>query len=74
MATIKGVEARAAKYTDGPNGDGYYTAGIDMACSDIFGKPDWHLHAIEFHSKDKAEAESRRDTFLAVLAFVNGEN
>lgn len=65
--TLSGVEVQASKYTDGPSESGYFTAGIDTACKDIFGKPDWHFHAIEFHSKDKAEAERRRDLVLAMI-------
>lgn len=60
---------RKSDYTEGPNECGYYTAGIDTPQLDIFGKPDWHGHAIQFHHKDKAEAERRRDLALnAALA------
>lgn len=62
---------RKGKYTDGPNECGYFTAGIDATIPDIFGKQDWHLHAIEFHSKDRNEAERRRD--FVFDAIVNGE-
>lgn len=57
----------AARYTDGPNADGYYSAGIDIPRADRFGRSDVHAHAIEFHSKDKATAELRRDTVLLAL-------
>lgn len=55
--------------TDGPTKYGYYTAGIDVVQADIFGLPDWHLHAMQFHSEHKAEAERHRDfVFDAIVA------
>jgi len=66
---LNGAEIRKSKYTDGPNSSEYFTAGIDIAI-DRYGKPDWHYHAIEFHSKDKAEAEMRRDIVLAALGRI----
>jgi len=59
---------RKGKYTDGPNPNGYFTAGIDAVKADSFGFPDWHFHAIEFHDKIKTEAERRRDEVFALLA------
>lgn len=57
-----------AKYTDGPNADGYFTAGIDLQClTNIHGEPDTHHSAIEFHSKVLAIAEARRDFVLHIL-------
>lgn len=65
---LAGTEVRAAKYTDGPNQDGYYTAGIDAAYVNFRREQDWHSHAIEFHHKDKATAEARRDAVMTALA------
>lgn len=67
MTNIDGASIQPSKYIDGPNDCEYFTAGIDIACTDIFGKPDWHFHAIEFHDKDKSVAERRRDIVLAAL-------
>jgi len=67
MSDEKSVGWIAAQYTDGPNADGYYSAGIDIPMV-RYGKPDMHGHAIEFHSKDKATAEARRDAVLAAVA------
>lgn len=58
---------RKGQYIDGPNQCGYYTAGIDAPIKSALGKPDWHLHAIEFHDKDKSVAKSRRDLVLGLL-------
>jgi hypothetical protein len=58
---------RAAKHTHGPNKDGFYSAGIDTPYFDGHGQQQWHLHAIEFHSETKAEAEGRRDLVMALL-------
>lgn len=69
-ATLIGVAQRpanpnwVASETFGPNGSGYYTASIDIL--DTFDNGTRaHHNAIEFHSKDKAIAESRRDAVLA---------
>lgn len=62
---------RKSKYTDGPNDSGTFSAGIDSVIADTFGKPDWHLHAIEFHSKNIAESERWRD--FVFDAIVKGE-
>lgn len=59
--------ARPSAYTEGPNDSGYFTAGIDLPASDN----QFHDHAIEFHSKHKAEAERRRDFVLAAILLVN---
>jgi hypothetical protein len=58
------TEWRNSGPAEGPNECGYFTAGIDVPTTDIFGRPTWHYHAIEFHSKDKEEAERRRDVAL----------
>lgn len=54
---------------EGPNTDGYYTAGIDLYRPGPGWRDPWHDHAIEFHSKDKAEAERMRDLALARLQY-----
>jgi hypothetical protein len=61
---------RKGKYTDGPNECGYYTAGIDASMLDIHNTLDWHLHAIEFHSRDKDMAERRRDLVFKLLTEI----
>lgn len=58
---------RKGKYTDGPNESKFYSSGIDAQFLDGQGNPDWHFHAIEFHHKDKAEAERLRDFAFARL-------
>jgi hypothetical protein len=58
---------RASEDTDGPNDSGYYTTGIDAPMADIFGQLDWHIHAIQFHDKDKATAEERRNLVLRAI-------
>lgn len=63
-------EYRIGRYTDGPNGSGYFTAGIDARLPDKYGKERWHYHAIEFHSKDKTVAECRRNVFFAALRLL----
>ena len=60
----------ASKYTEGPNSDGYYTAGIDI--SNAFPDGRTHFSAIEFHAKDKATAEARRDLVLRGAAQGTG--
>jgi len=52
---------RASEHTEGPNADGYFTAGIDIP---IPGSSEWHDNAIEFHHKDKVVAEARRNAIL----------
>lgn len=60
-------EIRKARYTDGPNDSGYYSAGIDIQLPDEFHHEVWHCHAIEFHSKIQEVAETRRDIAFDVL-------
>lgn len=66
--------ARASKYTDGPNECGYWTAGIDMPYVNWRGEQDWHINAIEFHNKDRAVAEGRRDAVIALLTLAGAQD
>lgn len=60
-----------ASETSGPNDSNYYTAGIDIL--DAFDNGSRaHYSAIEFHSKDRAEAEARRDLVLRTLIAAEG--
>jgi hypothetical protein len=45
-----------------------WTAGIDALRQYPYQDRQWHLHAIEFHHKDKAQAEALRDVALAALS------
>jgi len=56
-----------SKYVDGPNDDGYFSAGIDIPLGDHGFGPKMHDHAIEFHCKDHAEAVRRRDIVMRAL-------
>jgi hypothetical protein len=65
------LEEAKAGSVEGPNGSGYYTAGIDMPLPmPLPGKytlGETHFNAIEFHSKDRETAVKRRDYVLALL-------
>lgn len=58
--------------TEGPNASGYYTAPVDAMLAPRMGREDWHLSAVEVHSKVKAVAEMRRDTVLKALVVNEG--
>lgn len=62
---------RKSGEAEGPNVCGTFTAGIDAVIADTFGQPDWHLNAIEFHSKNKEESERWRD--FVFDAIIKGE-
>lgn len=62
------MKIRRNDSTEGPNFSGVYTASIDVEFTRYaFGRPEWWLSAMEFHSKSKAEAERIRDLVMARL-------
>jgi hypothetical protein len=58
--------------TSGPNESGYYSAGIDIVVRENPGPGDdgWHHSAMEFHSKDKAQAEGWRDIVFSTISLT----
>lgn len=58
---------RKGKYTEQQNSSGTWTAGIDAMRHYSYQDKQWHLHAIEFHHKDKIEAEKLRDLVFKFL-------
>lgn len=52
---------RKGKYTEQNSDSKTWSAGIDALRQYDYQDEQWHLHAIEFHHKDKIEAEKLRD-------------
>lgn len=61
---------RKGKYTE-QSSSKTFTAGIDALRQYPYQNKQWHLHAIEFHHKEKEEAEKLRNLVFDFLENIS---
>ncbi len=70
MSEAKADDLRLSGEAERNRSSGTWTAGIDAMRHYPGQDEQWHLHAIEFHHKDKAEAERLRDEWFTLRAQI----